>query len=82
LQDQGVTVLSGVIRADWKTKAWCAINGLAGPIAMVFGDGLTRALGVTAIAVATFLMLHLSIHPGSRLVRSLATQIETATTGK
>ena len=49
---------------------------------MVFGDGLTRALGVTAIAVATFLMLHLSIHPGSRLVRSLATQIETATTGK
>ncbi|HBN54448.1 MAG TPA: hypothetical protein DD456_10640 [Stenotrophomonas sp.] len=71
-----------MIRADWRTKAWCTVTGLAGPIALVFGGGLTRALGVTAIAVATFLMLPLSIHPGSRLVRSLATQIETAITDK
>jgi len=82
LQDQGVTVLSGVIRADWRAKAWCAVTGLAGPIALVFGGGLTRALGVTAIAVASFLMLRLSIHPSSRLVRSLATQIETTIAGK
>ena len=81
-QEQGITVLSGVVRADWRTKVWCAVAGAASPFAMAFGDGLARALTVTAIAVAAFLLLHLSIRPGSKLVRSLATQIETAITGE
>lgn len=79
--EQGITVLSGVVRADWRAKVWCTVVAAASPIAMAIGDGLVPAFGLAAIGAAAFLMLHLSIRPGSRLVRSLETKIDTAITG-
>ena len=81
-QEQGITVLSGVMRADLRTKVWCAVAAAACPLAIAFSHELARALGVTAIAAAAALALHLSIRPSSGLARSLATQIETAITGE
>ena len=81
LQQQDTTVLSGVIRADWKAKIWCAGVAIGGLIALLSSstqlDGI-RALGVAAVAAAAFILLHLSVRPGSRLSRSLSAKIETA----
>lgn len=83
-QDQGTTTLSGTISADWRVKLWCAVAAVGGLLAPIFGasDGLARPLGVLAVAVAAFLMLHLSIRPTSKSATSLTTKIETALTGE
>jgi hypothetical protein len=81
-QDQGVTVLSGTIRADWRVKFWCfgvVIASLAA-LGFVSPDGVARPLGSLTIGAVGFFLLHLSIRPKSKLARSLIGKIE-ATVG-
>jgi len=82
-QEQGTTVLSGIVRADWRVKLWCTV-AVAGGCAALFGssDDWARALGVLAVAVVAFVLLHHSIRPTSGLARSLTTKIEAAVVGE
>ena len=81
-QEQDTTVLSGVVRADWRIKLWCATAAVASPISFfALSEGWARSLGILAIAAVAFLLLHLSVRPGSRPARSLTTKIEMAFIG-
>ncbi|MDR7070857.1 hypothetical protein J2X02_003728 [Pseudoxanthomonas japonensis] len=81
--DQGVTILSGTIRADWMVKLWCTTVAAISVAALAFGssDGFARPLGAFAIGAAGFLLLHLTIRPASKSARSLTSKIEATVSG-
>lgn len=77
-QEQGLAVLSGTIRAHWIIKLWCTCATIAGLLDLAFSssDGFARPLGTLAVGAASLFLLHLTIRPASKSVKSLQTKIE------